>query len=503
MGEINRLRVKSPYELMKIADIKIENKPNEHGYLYLKCLIDDSINFNSAIKASTEDEICIYEELEDMDNENKGTSSYENIININEVNERNSIRLFNGIVQNIRTTNVNGIYYLEIQALTSSFKLDIKEKSRSFQNVDMTYDALINEILKDYSGFSFTQNIGKGQAIGKPLFQYKETDWDFLKRIASELKSELYCDIINLNYMFNFGIPSEHSYKLNDNMNYEAFKDLQRFHEAGGDEAYHDTDYFYYKIKMRDILEIGSEIYFKQKELYVREYEAYRNKEEIIYKYKLCRKKGVWQTKLYNSLLSGASIEGKVLAVKEELVKIHLNIDENQSEEEVFWFRYAPPTTNIMYAMPRIGESVRLYFPSEGNEEPIVIGCVRKNGDTCGQTSDTTSRYFQTEHGSEIAMLPGALNINGGSKEPLSINFDDETGVTLTSPTGLNLNAGGEIVIKTRNNINISAQSQILMTKGNTENGVSIEGEFHIKGNNVIKNGSCRETYAPFAEGGV
>ncbi|EES49981.1 conserved hypothetical protein [Clostridium botulinum E1 str. 'BoNT E Beluga'] len=40
------------------------------------------------------------------------------------------------------------------------------------------------------------------------------------------------------------------------------------------------------------------------------------------------------------------------------------------------------------------------------------------------------------------------------------------------------------------------------MTKGNTENGVSIEGEFHIKGSNVIKNGSCRETYAPFAEGG-
>ncbi len=232
-------------------------------------------------------------------------------------------------------------------------------------------------------------------------------------------------------------------------------------------------------------------------------YEAYRNKEEIIYKYKLCRKNGVWQTKLYNSLLSGASVDGKVLAVKEELVKIHLNIDENQNEGEAFWFRYAPPTINIMYAMPRIGESVRLYFPGEGNEEPIVTGCVRKNGDTCGQTSDTINRYFQTEHGSEIAMLPGVLNIKGGSKEPVSINFEDETGVTLTSPTGLNLNAGGEIVISTKNNINISAQSQILMTKGNTENGVSIEGEFHIKGSNVIKNESCRETYAPFAEGGI
>ncbi len=169
------------------------------------------------------------------------------------------------------------------------------------------------------------------------------------------------------------------------------------------------------------------------------------------------------------------------------------------NEEEAFWFRYAPQTTNIMYAMPRIWESVRLYFPSAGNDEPIITGCVRKNGDTCGQTSYITSRYFETEHGSEIAILPGTLNIEDGSKEQLSINFEDDTGVTLTSPTGLNLNAGGEVVIKTRNNINISAQSQILMTKGNTENGVSIEGEFHIKGNNVIKNGSCRETYAPFA----
>ncbi|AOR25094.1 hypothetical protein [Clostridium taeniosporum] len=95
----------------------------------------------------------------------------------------------------------------------------------------------------------------------------------------------------------------------------------------------------------------------------------------------------------------------------------------------------------------------------------------------------------------------GALNIKGGSKDPLSINFEDEIGVTLTSPTGLNLNAGGEIIIRTKNNINISAQSQILMTKRNTENGVSIEDEFHIKGNNVIKNGSCIETYAPFEEG--
>ncbi|NSB17192.1 hypothetical protein [Clostridium beijerinckii] len=63
MGEIHALRVKSPYKLLSIADIKIENRLNQHGYLYLKCLIEDSISFDSAVKASTDDKISVYEEL--------------------------------------------------------------------------------------------------------------------------------------------------------------------------------------------------------------------------------------------------------------------------------------------------------------------------------------------------------------------------------------------------------------------------------------------------------
>ena len=155
--------------------------------------------------------------------------------------------------------------------------------------------------------------------------------------------------------------------------------------------------------------------------------------------------------------------ESKVLAVKEEVVKLHLDIDENQNEGEAYWFPFLPPSVNIMYSMPLVGESARLYFPNESSEDPIITGCVRKNGDTCAKTSDTTKRYFETEHGSEIAMLPDALNIKGGSEELLSISFDDNVGVTLTSPKGINLNAGGEI---------------------------------------VIKNGCCRETYSPYADGG-
>ncbi|OOM13970.1 contractile injection system protein, VgrG/Pvc8 family [Clostridium saccharobutylicum] len=502
MGEIHSLRVKSPYKLMNIVDIKIKNKPNKHGYLYLKCLIDDSINFNATIRASTDDKICIYEKIEDESIETNSTYSDDDKVNINEVNEKNSKRLFCGIVQNIWTTNTNGIYYLELEALTSSVLLDIKEKSRSFQNIRMTYDDLISEILKDYSSSEFVQNIGKGKKINKPIFQFKETDWNFLKRIASELKSELYCDIINSNVVLNFGIPNKCKYELDDdNMNYEAFKDLKRFHEVGGYNAgYNDIDFFYYQIIRRNALEIGAQIFYNQKDLYIREYEVYRNREEIFYKYKLCRKNGVWQNIVYNQLLRGATLDGKVLEVKEEVVKIHLDIDKSQNKDEAFWFPFLPPSVNIMYSMPLVGESVRLYFPNDSSEKPIIAGCSRKNGEECEKTSEPSKRYYETEHGSEIAMLPNALNIKGVSKKNMIMSFNDELGVHLKSSKKLKINSDEGIVIKTPKRVKINAHNQILLMKRNKSHSVLIEDGVYIKGNNVVMNGNSSEIYDSFEE---
>ena len=493
MGAIHALRVESPYKLISISDIKIENKPNEHGYLYLKCLIDDSINFESTIKASTDDKISIYEELEDEDNENKGDKSP---VNINEVNKRNSKRLFYGIVQNIRTTNTDGVYYLEIEALTSSFELDIEEKSRSFQNANMTYDELIQIIVKDYPDYMYTQIIGKGQKIGKPLFQFRETDWCFLKRIASELKSELYCDVIEIYNLFYFGRPSLEVHEIEDMKRYKACKKLQVFRNAGGyDAGYNDTDYFYYEIERKELFNVGDNISFRDKKFYVNQYSAYAIKDEVIYKYRLCRKNGVWQTKLYNSKLQGVSLEGKVIDRDGEKVKLHLNIDKEQNKDEATWFTFAPPTGEIMYCMPIIGTSARLYFPNESSEEPIVTGCVRNNGSSCQKTSDTTKRYLGTEHGSEIEMTPNALNVRG--KEPVSISFDDNVGVTITSHKKLTINANDDIIMKTPKNVTINATSQLFMKKAGTKSGFSMENEIHFLSNNVIRNGRDREAFAP------
>lgn len=490
MGAVHNLRIKSPYRLLNIEDIKIEYKPNEHGYLYLRCLIDDSVNFENVIEATTEDEIIIYEQQDEENIENT---------DINVIDESKSRILFYGNIKNISTTNTDGVYYLEIEGISCSSKLDIKKKSRSFQNVNMTYDELVAETVKDYHGCSFEICVGKGEKIGKPLFQYKETDWNFLKRICSELKEQIYCDIIDLNNMFYFGRSEKKSYEIEDIASYKARKDLKSFYRAGGyEEGYHDTDYFYYEIDRREKYDPGDEIWFKNKRLYVSEYAACKYQDEIIYKYRLCRKNGVWQTKLYNSLICGASLEGKVLDVQGEQVKLKLNIDEGQEESEASWFTYAPPTGNMMYSMPVAGTSAKLYFPDESGKEPVVTGCVRNNGSSCAKTCDTTKRYFGTEHGSEVEMTPGALNIRGGSASPISISFDDSIGVTITSPKKLTLDADSEIIMKTPKNVKINGVSQIAMCSAEGSSGFTLEGDMNVWGDNVLKEGSDSESFEPF-----
>ncbi|MCB2343393.1 hypothetical protein [Clostridium estertheticum] len=49
---------------------------------------------------------------------NMRKNSCVSLLNINRVDKSKGKIIFNGIVQNIRTSNINGNYYLEIQAST-------------------------------------------------------------------------------------------------------------------------------------------------------------------------------------------------------------------------------------------------------------------------------------------------------------------------------------------------------------------------------------------------
>ncbi|WP_252255044.1 hypothetical protein [Clostridium sp. ZBS12] len=147
-----------------------------------------------------------------------------------------------------------------------------------------------------------------------------------------------------------------------------------------------------------------------------------------------------------------------------------------------------------MYAMPIVGESVMLYFPNR-YDEPIVTGCVRKNGSSCSKLSNTNNRHLSTESGNNLDILPGAINFY---RSGMNVNLNDENGVNISSSGNLSLGASGGISLS-GGSVSISGSNKVLVKK-NKSSYISLEGECYNQSNAVYENGSCRETYEPFTD---
>ncbi|MCX7749287.1 MAG: DUF6531 domain-containing protein, partial [Clostridia bacterium] len=477
MKSFDNIRIEPAYGIKIISDMKIEHKLNQHAVLQISGVLDEAVNFNSAINASVDDEIHVFEAGE------------------------NSKTIFKGLVTSVETKKVNGVYYIEIQGISGSFRLDIKKKSRSFQDIEMEYPDLIQGILKDYPKNDLIKTIGEGVKIGEPILQYKETDWELIKRLASRFTSIIASDISDTGTKICFGFPKGKSYKAHDNTRYTANKDIDAFMKAKGSGAdVSINDFFYYEIERGEQYHIGDEIIFRNKNVVISGIAAFIEKGIFKYRYRLSMKEAIYTPAIYNEQIKGISLGGKVLDTKGELVKLHLDIDSSQPQDKAYWFPFIPPTGNVMYCMPQKGTYASLYFPDATGNNAKVLGCVRKNGGSCQKTSDPNTRYFGTEHGSELEMSPKALNIVGDSKEPLKVCFEDEKGISIVSHKKLSFNAEQDISITTPQHIKINAKDLIFLKKSSSESGFTIENEYHFLANNVVLDGRIRTTYPPFAD---
>ncbi|MDR9856626.1 contractile injection system protein, VgrG/Pvc8 family [Paenibacillus sp. VCA1] len=471
-----QLRIVSPYRLKSIEDVELNWAPNEHGKLIVRGLVDEKDQTNAVLKATADDAIQVLEQ---------GTTGEHTI--------------FRGIISSVRTIHRSGVYQLEIEASSGTSLLDVRKKRRSFQDPNMTYGALVKQVLSSYDGSDVIHLVGKEERIGEPIVQYDETDWELLKRIASHFQTVIISDILEAKPRIYIGVPKGNRIQLPENIPYTASKNLMAYRQAGeASSGLHHTDFFNYEIRSGTRYSIGDEVRFRDKTMVIGEVKAAMTQGDFLYTYRLARKEGIRQNRIHNQKLIGITINGEVLDVKGEKVKLHLDIDKEQSKSAAYWFPFAPPTGNVMYCMPKVGTNASLYFPDDAGGKAKVTGCVRTNGDSCQKTGNPNNRYFGTEHGSELEMTPTAINIASGSPEPLKITFDDETGVTLTSHKKLSINAGQDISLYTPKKIVIKAPNLIVAKKLSKLSGFTIESEYHFLGDQINKNGSDRTSYPKY-----
>ncbi|AMA73481.1 MULTISPECIES: contractile injection system protein, VgrG/Pvc8 family [Aneurinibacillus] len=456
----NNLQV-SPYKLVNLLELKITKKINDHARLYFTGIVPEELKDS-------------YVEMTDTHTQ----------IQINQIDEQsNSTPLFTGMVLSIEVKAVRDIYYIEVEAVSHTYRLDVKRKSRSFQNKDMPYSALLQKVASDYPGVDVMDVASKAARIEKFTMQYQETDWQFLKRMASRFNTGLVPASTFDRPKFYFGVPEGGSKGKLEDFHYSVRKKISDFRNASENyiQSVDENDFIYYEAETDQVLDIGSRVDFKGKSLFVCEAYTQMKNGLLKHQYILCSKKGMSQNTFYHSGITGLSLQGKVIDVEKDNVKVHLDIDPEQSVAEAYWFPYSSVYTaegnTGWYCMPEINDYVRIYFPSKKEEEGIAISSVRKDSEIRekNKLENPGIKYFRTAAGKEIMLSPEEIVITGKDGE-IFIKLSEKDGIQIfskknikiVSQEDISMSAGKKIVMSAKEEINITCKESNIKMDGNT-----------------------------------
>ena len=455
----------SPYKFEKVKKLKITREINEHGKLYISGIISDK-------------DIDKYVEVADG----------EESIKVSVEDDGNVTDLFEGIVTNISINASSDVRTLEIEALSKSFLMDIEKKSRSFQKEAYTYDDVINIVNSVYSNIQMIDNVTYGAKIDKLIVQYKETDWELIKRLSSHFNGGVVpeCQLSGIKYSLG-GSGDSKVYDINE-FNYSIKKGLQEYNIKSANEAYdlNDVNLISYEITTYKIMSLYNNVSFKGRKLFVYKCEIEMVDGVLSNRYILRDEKGMKVRKFYNNKLVGISLQGRVLDTQKDKVKISLEIDGSPTEKEgIRWCEFATIFSSSdgtgWYCMPEIEDVIRLYFPDNEEKNSYVISSMHYPSNDPNKRVDPDRKSIGTKYGKEIVMKPGEVDIIANGN--LLMRMTDEGGIEVNSDKKIILNAGDDIEINGGAKITINGDAGINLTQAGAN--MTIQDDVIMSGGKV------------------
>ena len=460
-----------PFKLVSIQELTLIKKMNEHT----------TLRFTGIVPEEARD---TYVEMTEA----------RSAIEVNQLNHLGvPTPLFKGVILNVQVSAIRGIYSIEVEAASSTYQLDIKQKNCSYQDKTMTYTSLFKLLNPFYPGLDIIDEATKGAKLDKFTLQYRETDWQFLKRLASRFHTGLVPAATFDKPKFHFGVPAGRAKGKLEDYHYTTRKKLADYlvYTENGNEGMGEQDFLYYEVETDQVLALGDYVTFQQQTLYV--YEAYTTMKDGLLKhlYTLSTKNGMNQPEIFNDEIAGLSLEGKVLEVAKDHLKVHLAIDDKQDKAKAHWFLYATSYTaeghSGWYCMPEINDFVHIYFPSHREEEGLSSSSVRKNLDTTAtnKLDDPSTKYYRTAFGKEIKMSPTEIVITAQDGD-IFIRLNEASGIEIYSKKDIKLISEADISVNASKNILLSAEEEIsLQCK---ESKITMNGSVQIFGKEVKAN---------------
>ncbi|KJD37504.1 hypothetical protein QD46_24415 [Paenibacillus polymyxa] len=425
---------------LKNTKVKVVQKMNEHVKVFL-----------TGVLTGTQME-------EYTDHMEVGTKLVVSYLN----DDQKQIVLFRGLVTQLRIKLVSNVAHLVAEATSYTSQLDEALHRQSFQNVKMKVQALLDHVLKSYPKANCTSRL-KDQLLQEFTMQFDETDWSFLKRIASRFGWGLIPDPVGEKPQFYFGLPDATSKVELKQYNYS----MTRKTKPGASK---DDNLLYYKVQTtgaKDIrLNIGDEIKFKGEVLHVLQSVAFIRHSALWHEYVLTTSDGMKQELILNEKICGMSLKSKVIGIEEDHVKVFFyemdkvkpNVKETCSFPHATF--YTSEGNTGWYCMPELFDFVDIYFPTKKEKDAIVTHSIRKRSKGGDFINDPSTKIFMTKYRKAIIFEKNEILITGNDDEVV-IRLLDDHGIELRSKKDIRVKADGNLMLHAGKTVQVTAKDAI------------------------------------------
>lgn len=270
---------------------------------------------------------------------------------------------------------------------------------------------------------------------------------------------------------FSFGLADGKSYtEETGKADFSVKKRVSRYRELSQCQeiSYQEEDAVEYTVRTEfAALEIGDQVNIKGKTLYVREARTSLKGSVFLCTCSATTKQGISAAKLCHPYISGLTLDGKVLKVINDTVKVHLSIDASQEEGKAYPFPYATGYSTEehtgWYVMPEEGDTVQIVFPTEDENQAYAVQSVRQE-DT-PKTADPKVKYLRTPDGKEIKLDKEEILITAMDGITL-IRINEKTGVDVFTDKEVKVISGGNITVTSGDNITMESANDFSIHAG-------------------------------------
>ena len=185
-----------------------------------------------------------------------------------------------------------GYRIADIQAVSGTILLDQKKSNRVFQKKVQTYMGIASAVTAD-TDHSACILPGSDMRTGGTLIQYQETDWRFLKRMASQLGLPLVPDTSYYYPRFYLGLPEGEKRELGEIISSDLCFD-GRYYAVSGKCLVDREDFICYDVVTRTSLSLGDRVTYEGRELLVSRKKTELAGGEVIFTYRLAGNSYTW-----------------------------------------------------------------------------------------------------------------------------------------------------------------------------------------------------------------